>query len=72
LKLELIEISTSDMDTQCVLNRRAMILRTDSIPDKSLTMTFSAADTEELRNVSFTFQGDRAIFKVGEGELNHY
>jgi hypothetical protein len=72
LKLELIEISMNDMDNPCILNRRPMILRTDRIPEKSLTMTFQAADTEELKNVEFTFQGDRAIFKVGEGESNHY
>ena len=60
------------MDVPIVLNRRAMILRTDQIPEKALSLKFQAADTEELRNVEFTFQGDRAIFKVGEGESNHY
>jgi hypothetical protein len=49
-----------------------MILKSDTIPDKTLNLKFISADTEELKNVEFSFMGDRAVFKVGEGEQNHY
>ena len=35
-------------------------------------MKFLNADSEELKGVEFNFHGNRAIFKVGEGESNHY
>jgi len=35
-------------------------------------MTFESVDTEELKNLQFSFEGDQGIFKVGEGESNHY
>ena len=44
----------------------------DAIPDKALNLKFINADTDELKNVEFSFLGDRAVFKVGEGEQNHY
>jgi predicted component of type VI protein secretion system len=37
-----------------------------------LRLKFESVDTEELKNVEINFEGDRAIFKVGEGEANHY
>jgi len=49
-----------------------MILRPHSIPEKKLKLKFESVDTEELKNVEITFEGDRAIFKIGEGEANHY
>ena len=32
----------------------------------------SIADTEELKNLEITVDGTQGIFKVGEGEANHY
>jgi len=29
-------------------------------------------DIDELKNLSFSFSGDSGLFKVGEGEANHY
>jgi hypothetical protein len=42
------------------------------IPEKKLMLKFESVDTEELKNVEIAFEGDRAIFKIGEGEANHY
>jgi hypothetical protein len=47
-------------------------LKPDVIPEKRLKLKFESVDTEELKNVEINFEGDRAIFKVGEGEANHY
>ena len=62
------EMKPADISTPCILNRKPMILKSDTIPDKQLNLKFISADTEELKNVEFSFQGDRAVFKVGEGE----
>lgn len=37
-----------------------------------LNLKFQSADTDELLNLEINFPGDRAIFKVGEAEGNHY
>jgi len=47
-------------------------LRPDVIPEKRLKLKFESVDTEELKNVEINFEGDRGIFKIGEGEANHY
>lgn len=44
----------------------------DAIPEKRLKLKFESVDTEELKNVEITFEGDRGLFKIGEGEANHY
>lgn len=35
-------------------------------------LKFESVDTEELKDVEIKFDGDKAIFKVGEGETAHY
>ena len=35
-------------------------------------MKFEAVDTEELKGLEITVDGTQGIFKVGEGEANHY
>lgn len=47
-------------------------MKPQQIPEKKLLLKFESVDTEELKNVEITFEGDRAIFKIGEGEANHY
>ena len=61
-----------DIQTASLLQKREMQLKPQSIPEKNLKLKFESVDTEELKNVEITFAGDRAIFKIGEGEANHY
>lgn len=70
--LQLKEIPGKDINTPSILQKREMILKPQSIPEKKLLLKFESVDTEELKNVEITFEGDRAIFKIGEGEANHY
>ena len=49
-----------------------MVIRNLEIPKHSVRLTFQSADTEELQNLQFDYPGDRAFFKLGEGETNHY
>ena len=46
--------------------------RSLEVPAKRLILKFESVDTEELKDVEIKFDGDRAIFKVGEGETAHY
>lgn len=70
--LQLKEMPGKDISTPSMLQKREMILKPESIPEKKLLLKFESVDTEELKNVEITFEGDRAIYKVGEGEANHY
>jgi hypothetical protein len=35
-------------------------------------LNFEAVDTEEIKNLAISFDGNSGLFKVGEGEANHY
>jgi len=37
-----------------------------------LKLVFEQADSEELKGMEVTFNGDKAIFKLGEGESSHF
>lgn len=71
-KITLVEPTDEDLETQVVLNVREMIVQNDQIPECGIQMVFQNSDTDELKNVSFAFDGDTAIYKVGEGENNHF
>jgi predicted component of type VI protein secretion system len=66
------DMAGKDINTPSILQKREMILRPQTIPEKKLMLKFESVDTEELKNVEIVFEGDRAIFKIGEGEANHY
>lgn len=70
--LSLKDMPGKDLNNPSLLQKTEMILRPDSIPEKRLKLKFESVDTEELKNVEITFEGDRGIFKIGEGEANHY
>lgn len=70
--LQLKDMPGKDINTPSILQKREMVLKPQSIPEKKLMLKFESVDTEELKNVEITFEGDRAIFKIGEGEANHY
>lgn len=40
--------------------------------ENKLALKFASVDTDELRDLEIKISGDRAQFKVGEGECNHY
>mmetsp|Transcript_39523 Transcript_39523/g.60345 ORF Transcript_39523/g.60345 Transcript_39523/m.60345 type:complete len:111 (+) Transcript_39523:1128-1460(+) len=61
-----------DINTPSEMQKIEVHLRPDVIPDKKLKLKFESVDTEELKSVEIAFDGDRALFKVGEGEANHY
>ena len=71
--LKLIEIDKKDLKMSTWnMMRQEFVLNTPTVADKSIILTFQNSDTEELQGVQATFKGDRAIFKLGEGQSNHY
>ena len=48
----------------------------ESIPNKAAThklnLQFEAVDTEEIKGLNIAFNGDSGLFKIGEGDANHY
>ncbi len=70
--LSLKDMPGKDINYQSNLQRKEMELKPDVLPQKTLKLKFESVDTAELQNVEIAFEGDRAIFKVGEGESNHY
>jgi len=70
--LSLKDMAGKDIVTPSLLQRHEMMLKPNQLPEKKLKMKFESVDTEELKNVEITFEGDRACFKIGEGEANHY
>ena len=70
--IKLRELSAAEQDVQVDLSRRIF----ESLPNKAaahkLHMTFEAVDTEELKNLEISVDGTQGVYKVGEGESNHY
>ena len=66
------ELSPVEMEIPVDLQRRTF----EALPDRAAThklhMKFEAVDTEELKNLEISVDGTQGIFKVGEGEANHY
>jgi len=70
--MKLKEIIYSKNDREMILLKKEMVMKTEKIPGNRLVLKFINADSEELQGMEITFNGDRAIFKVGENETNHY
>jgi len=49
-----------------------MHIKALDIPQNRLKLKFESVDTEELKDVEIVVEGDRAIYKIGEGETSHY
>jgi len=66
--LALKDMPGKDINTPSSLQKREHNLRPNVLPEKALSLKFESVDTAELQNVEIKFNGDRGIFKVGEGE----
>ena len=68
-KLSLVEV---DQFGQCNLSRKVVHSRTLTIPNERVVLKFESVDTEELKNLEIAVEGDRAMYKIGEGETSHF
>jgi hypothetical protein len=57
---------------KCDLRRRVTNMKPAQVPQRRLVLRFEAVDTEELRDIEIKFDGDKAFYKVGEGETCHF
>jgi hypothetical protein len=71
-KLSLKEMTDSQRSENSSMQRRPF----DCLPNKAAThklnLQFEAVDTEEIKGLGITFDGSSGIFKIGEGDANHY
>ena len=71
-KLCLKEMTDAQKEIVSTMQRRPF----DCIPNKAAThklnLQFEAVDTEEIKGLGITFDGNAGIFKIGEGDANHY
>lgn len=67
--MSLLEVTPFD---HCDLQRKIMHVKAMTIPEKRLKLKFEAVDTEELKGIEISVEGDKAIYKIGEGETSNY
>jgi len=70
--MRLRELSATEMQITIDLQRRTFESLPNQAASHKLHMTFEAVDTEELKNLEISVDGTQGVFKVGEGEANHY
>lgn len=56
----------------CDLQRKIIHVKSNDIPKDRLVLKFEAVDTDELKGIEIVVDGDKAIYKVGEGETANY
>lgn len=56
----------------CNLTRKVVPAKTLNIPDKKVILKFESVDTDELKDLEIHVEGDKAIYKIGEGETSHF
>ena len=61
-----------DQYSTCNLSRKVVHSRTLTIPNERVVLKFESVDTEELKNLEIAVEGDRAMYKIGEGETSHF
>jgi len=71
-QMKLHNLSDDDLNIASCLERKHFDSVTQETASHRLHLTFESVDTEELKNLTFSFEGDTGCFKVGEGEGNHY
>jgi len=70
--MKMFELTAQHHAKESCLERKPFECVTNQVATHKLNLSFESVDTEELKNLNFTFEGDSGIFKVGEGEANHY
>ena len=73
-KSSLSSLGLKEVDSyeSCDLSRRLMQIKSNDIPAQRLRLKFECVDTEELKDIEIKVEGDRAIYKIGEGETSHF
>ena len=61
-----------DLPATCNLSRKVIHTTTLNIPQDRVVLKFESVDTEELKDLEIPVEGDRAVYKIGEGETSHF
>jgi hypothetical protein len=71
-ELEKLALNEIDRPASCNLSRKVVHTRTMTIPEDRVVLKFESVDTEELKDLEIPVEGDRAVYKIGEGETSHF
>ena len=66
------ELSPAELEIPVNLQRQTFDALPNQAANHKLHMKFEAVDTEELKNLEISVDGTQGIYKIGEGEANHY
>ena len=61
-----------DLPATCNLSRKVIHTTTLNIPQDRVVLKFESVDTEKLKDLEIPVEGDRAVYKIGEGETSHF
>mmetsp|Transcript_42764 Transcript_42764/g.30845 ORF Transcript_42764/g.30845 Transcript_42764/m.30845 type:complete len:299 (+) Transcript_42764:460-1356(+) len=70
--MNLRELNQKEISQESNLQRHIFETYPNQAATHKLHMKFESVDTEELKDLEISFDGNYGIFKVGEGEANHY
>lgn len=71
-ELQNLNLTEDNLPTSCNLSRKVVHTRTMSVPQDRVVLKFESVDTEELKDLEIPVEGDRGIYKIGEGETSHF
>ena len=54
------------------MRRKPFEIAVTQRPNHNLKLSFEAVDEEEIKGTEISFDGSLALFKIGEGDSNHY
>ena len=65
-------LTIEQVKTTLDLKRQSFEIKPLQKQTHNLYLKFTNVDTEELKDLEVKFDGNKAQFKVGEGDINHY
>ena len=66
------ELTPAELSGHVNLQRKPFQILPNQAATHKLHLNFEAVDTEEIRNLQISFDGNLGVFKIGEGDANHY
>lgn len=70
--VRLLELTPEQKARDSDMQRRPFDCLPNQAATHKLNLAFEAVDTEEIKGLSINFDGASGIYKIGEGDANHY
>ncbi len=70
--MKFFQLTHEHKSQKSTMQRRPFECLPNTAATHKLNLQFEAVDTEEIKGLGITFEGGQGIFKIGEGDANHY